>query len=126
MIMNEKCREISGCGPWRRPTIRNPDYKGVWKAPLINNPAYIGKWEQKRIPNPDYFEDFHPYKFTPVAAVGFELWTLQNGIIFDNIYIGHDEKEAFDLVENFWRGKSNLEHEERVAEGSKKVSLLLP
>ena len=38
MIPNPACKV--GCGEWKRPTIKNPAYKGDWKAPLIDNPEY--------------------------------------------------------------------------------------
>jgi len=106
---------VSGCGEWKKPTKRNPLYKGKWKAPYIDNPAYKGVWHPRQIPNPDYFEDLHPSKLTPIGAIGFELWTLQDGILFDNIYIGKSEKEASHLAETLWRPKYDSE----VAEGVK-------
>jgi calnexin len=71
---------------------------------LIDNPAYKGIWKPRKIPNPAYFEDKTPSNFEPMGAVGFEIWTMQNDILFDNIYIGHSiedaeklRKETFDL-----------------------------
>ncbi|CAL1280656.1 unnamed protein product [Larinioides sclopetarius] len=103
LINNPKCEKI-GCGKWKAPMIDNPKYKGKWRAPLIDNPNYKGKWKPKRIPNPHYFEDKYPYKMTPIAAVGFELWSMVDGIMFDNIIITDDmyvaehwAAETFDL-----------------------------
>ncbi|GIY78081.1 hypothetical protein CDAR_282891 [Caerostris darwini] len=103
LINNPKCEKI-GCGKWKAPLIDNPSYKGKWRAPLIDNPNYKGKWKPKRIPNPHYFEDKYPYKMTPIAAVGFELWSMVDGIMFDNIIITDDvyvaehwASETFDL-----------------------------
>ena len=39
MIPNPKCSQ-GGCGAWKRPTKRNPLYKGKWRARRIKNPAY--------------------------------------------------------------------------------------
>jgi hypothetical protein len=44
-----------GCGEWKRPTIRNPDYKGKWFPPLIDNPDYKGPWAPRKIENKNYF-----------------------------------------------------------------------
>ena len=93
-VPNPKCSEASGCGPWERPTKMNPDYKGKWTAPMIDNPAYKGVWKPRNIPNPDFFEDKTPANFEPMGAIGFELWTMQNDILFDNIYIGHSVADA--------------------------------
>lgn len=103
-VPNPKCQEASGCGPWSSPMKKNPDYKGKWTAPLIDNPAYKGPWKPRKIANPSYFEDKTPSNFEPMGAIGFEIWTMQNDILFDNIYIGHSiedaeklRKETFDV-----------------------------
>ncbi|KAH0544207.1 hypothetical protein FGG08_001652 [Glutinoglossum americanum] len=96
-VNNPKCDEASGCGKWEPPTKKNPAYKGKWTAPLIDNPAYKGPWEPRKIPNPGYFEDKTPANFEPMGAVGFEIWTMQNDILFDNIYIGHSIEDAENL-----------------------------
>ena len=40
LLENPACKEAPGCGPWTKPTIDNPAFKGKWRAPLIDNPAY--------------------------------------------------------------------------------------
>ncbi|KAI9728015.1 MAG: hypothetical protein M1828_005420 [Chrysothrix sp. TS-e1954] len=94
MVQNPKCAEASGCGPWEKPKIKNPEYKGKWTAPLIDNPEYKGVWKPRKIANPDYFEDKTPSNLEPMGAIGFELWTMQANILFDNIYIGHSLEDA--------------------------------
>ncbi|KAI9894949.1 MAG: hypothetical protein M1814_000170 [Vezdaea aestivalis] len=103
-VPNPKCDEHAGCGKWEAPMKRNPKHRGVWTAPYIENPAYKGPWKPKQIKNPDYFNDKTPSTFEPMGAVGFEIWTMQNDILFDNIYIGHSvedakklQKETFDI-----------------------------
>ncbi|EOD50245.1 putative calnexin protein [Neofusicoccum parvum UCRNP2] len=103
-VPNAKCDEVSGCGPWTAPMKKNPAYKGKWTAPLIDNPDYKGPWAPRKIANPDYFEDKTPANFEPIGAIGFEIWTMQKDILFDNIYVGHSiedaetlQKEAFDV-----------------------------
>lgn len=63
-------------------------------APFIDNPLYKGIWEPKKIANPDYFEDKNPANLEPIGALGFEIWTMQSDILFDNIYIGHSVADA--------------------------------
>lgn len=92
-IPNIKCEMAPGCGEWERPMKSNPAYKGKWQAPLIDNPNYNGVWKPRDIPNPDSFEVDRP-DFEPVAAIGIEIWTMQDGILFDNILITGDEKVA--------------------------------
>jgi calnexin len=104
LINNPLCADASGCGPWSKPMIDNPDYKGKWFAPMINNPGYKGKWKPAKIPNPDYYHDDEPFKMTPIAGVGIELWTMSDNIYFDNLLITDDvsladgfASETFDL-----------------------------
>lgn len=93
-VPNPKCAEVSGCGKWEKPMIKNPAYKGKWNAPLIDNPAYKGVWAPRKIKNPGYFEDKTPSNLEPMGAIGFEIWTMQANILFDNIYIGHSIEDA--------------------------------
>lgn len=108
-VPNPKCSEVSGCGPWTKPMKKNPDYKGKWTAPYIDNPAYKGVWAPRKIKNPNYFEDKNPANFEPMGALGFEIWTMQNNILFDNIYIGHSVDDARKLAEETFFKKHPVE-----------------
>ncbi|CAG9563401.1 unnamed protein product [Danaus chrysippus] len=94
LVDNPRCAAAPGCGTWAPPTIPNPKYKGIWRAPLIPNPNYKGKWSPRRIPNPDYFNDEHPFRMTPIHAVGFELWSMSPMLLFDNLIITDDPTVA--------------------------------
>ena len=128
LINNPACEAAPGCGHWKAPMIANPKFKGVWRAPMIDNPNYKGKWRPRRIPNPDFFEDKHPFNMAPVVrtpilhknyfvltgtyssfkgAIGIELWSMSDNILFDNFIITDDirvselwAKETFDLKRN--------------------------
>ena len=106
-IGNPKCSV--GCGTWKAPTVKNPKYKGIWKRPTIKNPLYKGVWAAKKIPNPDYYEDLHPHNFEPIEAIGFEIWTMSEGITFDNIYLGFDEKKAMEFAQETFSPKFKVE-----------------
>lgn len=108
-VPNPTCAEVSGCGPWTKPMKKNPDYKGKWSAPYIDNPAYQGPWAPRKIKNPDYFEDKTPANFEPMGAIGFEIWTMQNDILFDNVYIGHSVEDARKLAEESFFVKRPVE-----------------
>jgi len=87
-------------GEWERPTIPNPDFKGEWSAKKIPNPLYKGEWEHPEIANPEYVDRDDLYLFdAPAAFVGFELWQVKAGTIFDNIIVTDDAKEAAKLAE---------------------------
>lgn len=114
-IENPKCEDAPGCGVWKRPMKRNPAYKGKWHAPLIDNPNYKGIWKPQQIPNPAYFELDKP-DFEPIAAIGIEIWTMQDGILFDNILIASDEKVAETYRQTTWKPKFEVEKEKQKAE----------
>merc|ERR1711937_288263 len=74
-------------GEWEAPMKDNPDYKGDWKAKRISNPEYKGVWEAKKIDNPEYVDDDEVYKFDEFGFIGFDLWQVKGGTIFDNVII---------------------------------------
>jgi len=119
LVLNPKCKEISGCGPWTHPMKKNPDYKGKWAAALIDNPVYKGPWAPRKISNPGYFEDKTPANFEPMGAIGFEIWTMQNDILFDNIYIGHSIQDAEALRKETFDIKKPIEVAEEEAQKPK-------
>lgn len=110
-IPNPKCSQegVEGCGKWNVPMISNPNYKGKWSAPFIGNPAWKGDWEPRKIQNPKFFEDLNPSNFNPIAGIGFELWTMDEDILFDNIYVGHDPQEAKQFSEETFSIKKTIE-----------------
>ncbi|GAA6007194.1 hypothetical protein JCM11491_003039 [Sporobolomyces phaffii] len=108
-VPNPACQTASGCGPWKRPEIANPAYKGKWFAPLIDNPDYKGPWAPRKISNPDYFEDNEPANFNKIAGIGFELWSMTDDILFDNIFIGTSESDLATFVSETYAVKAPLE-----------------
>ncbi|KAG0152344.1 hypothetical protein CROQUDRAFT_649731 [Cronartium quercuum f. sp. fusiforme G11] len=108
-VPNPKCESAPGCGEWVRPMKANPAYKGKWIAPMIDNPAYKGVWAPKKIANPDFFEDKTPSNFEPMAGIGIELWTMQEDILFDNIYVGHSEADAAAFAKETFDVKAMIE-----------------
>jgi calnexin len=119
-VPNPKCGDVSGCGPWSKPLIKNPNYKGKWTAPYVDNPEYKGPWAPRKIKNPDYYEDKTPSNFEPMGAIGFEIWTMQSDILFDNIYIGHSIEDAEKLAEETFHVKHPIEKALLDAEKPKK------
>lgn len=65
--------------------------QGIWSAPLI--------------PNPDFKDDPALYKLPPIKYVGFELWQVKAGSIFDNIMVTDSLDEALAFAKETW-GKS--------------------
>jgi calreticulin len=91
-------------GDWEAPMIDNADFKGAWKAKRIDNPAYKGEWKAKQLPNADFVEDVYPYD--DVGSVGFELWTVNAGSLFDNIFVADNLDAAWAHADANW-GKIN-------------------
>ncbi|KAH6666579.1 calreticulin [Halenospora varia] len=118
-VPNPKCDDASGCGKWEKPLVKNPAYKGKWTAPYIDNPAYKGVWAPRKIKNPDFYEDKTPSNLEPMGAIGFEIWTMQSDILFDNIYIGHSVADAEKFAEETFFEKHPIEQLIELAEKPK-------
>jgi len=88
-------------GEWEAPTKDNPDYKGEWRVKRISNPAYVGVWEAKKIANPDYVDDDSVYKYDDFGFVGFDLWQVKGGTIFDNVIVCDDDADADAFAEKW-------------------------
>ena len=79
--------------------IDNPEYEGPWKPRMIDNPEYKGEWEHPMIPNPEYMEDPDLYmRCKDCTHVGFELWQVKSGTIFDDIIVTDSLEEAKALL----------------------------
>merc|ERR1719426_481227 len=106
-------------GEWEAPMKDNPEYKGEWIAKRISNPAYKGVWEAKKIANPEYVDDDSVYKYDEFGFLGFDLWQVKGGTIFDNIIITDDVAEA-DKFAAKWKALSTVEKEKKKAEDDSK------
>lgn len=53
-----------------------------------------GIWVHPEIDNPEYAPDASIGKFEEICAVGFDLWQVKSGTIFDNVLITDDAAEA--------------------------------
>jgi calreticulin len=89
-------------GEWEPPMIDNPDYKGEWKPKQIKNPDYKGTWVHPEIDNPDYVPDDKLYLYKDIGAIGFDLWQVKAGTIFDNLMVTDDPDEAKTFAEETW------------------------
>merc|ERR1712084_64794 len=108
-------------GEWEAPMIDNPEYKGEWSVKRISNPAYKGFWEQKKIANPEYKDDDNLYSFADFGFLGFDLWQVKGGTIFDNIILTDDTAEA-DAFAKKWKELSEVEKSKKKEEDEAKKS----
>jgi len=102
-------------GEWEAPMKDNPAYKGDWHGKRISNPAYKGFWEAKKIANPEYEDDDTIYKYADFGFIGFDLWQVKGGTIFDNVIITDDKAEADSLAKR-WQELSKLEKSKKEEE----------
>jgi len=101
--------------------IDNPEYKGEWSVKRISNPAYKGFWEQKKIANPEYKDDDNLYSFADFGFLGFDLWQVKGGTIFDNIILTDDKAEA-DSFAKKWKELNEFEKSKKKEEDEAKKS----
>merc|ERR1712028_8984 len=106
-------------GEWEVPMKDNSEYKGEWSAKRISNPAYKGFWEAKKIANPEYKDDDSLYKYADFGFLGFDLWQVKGGSIFDNIILTDDKAEADAFVKK-WKDLSEVEKSKKKEEDDSK------
>merc|ERR1711972_709320 len=85
----------------------------------ISNPAYKGLWEAKKIANPEYEDDDTVYKYADFGFIGFDLWQVKGGTIFDNVIITDDKAEA-DSFAKKWKALSESEKSKKEEEEKSK------
>lgn len=108
-------------GAWEPPKVDNPEYKGPWKARMIPNPDYKGEWVHPMIPNPDYVEDKELYvRCKECSHIGFELWQVTAGVVFDDIIVTDSLEEANEYAKNTYLKKRDGEKNMFDAEEIKK------
>merc|ERR1711920_334094 len=108
-------------GEWEAPMKDNPEYKGEWFAKRISNPAYKGFWEAKKIANPEYEDDDAVYKYADFGFIGFDLWQVKGGTIFDNVIVTDDVAEADNFAKR-WKELSDFEKLKKKEEDDSKSS----
>merc|ERR1712226_337385 len=113
-------------GKWEAPMIDNPAYEGPWSPKLIDNPDYKGPWEHPMIPNPDYVYDdtMHAVCANGCTHVGFELWQVKSGTIFDDILVTDSLEEAQKFAQDTFFKKKDGEKkmEEKSKEEERKAA----
>merc|ERR1712228_887412 len=97
-----------------------------WHVKRISNPAYKGVWEAKKIANPEYVDDDALGQYDDFGFLGFDLWQVKGGTIFDNVIVTDDAAEA-DAFSKKWKALSEhetakkKEDDEKKAEADKKA-----
>merc|ERR1712187_598575 len=113
-------------GEWEAPMIDNPAYEGPWSPKMIDNPDYKGPWDHPMIPNPDYVYDDSMYAVCANGGthIGFELWQVNSGTIFDDIIVTDSLEEAQKFAEDTYFKKKDGEKkmEEKAKEEEKSAA----
>merc|ERR1711874_272337 len=73
-----------------KPEDWDDEMDGEWEPPMIDNPEY----------NADDAKELG--KFDEVCKIGFDLWQVKSGTIFDNILITDDVDEAKKIGDETW------------------------
>merc|ERR1719352_1850094 len=106
----------------KKPDDWDDEEDGDWEAPMKDNPEYKGEWMAKKIDNPEYVDDDAVYKYADFGFIGFDLWQVKGGTIFDNVIVCDDKAEA-DAFAAKWKALSEVEKaEKKKEEDSKKDS----
>jgi len=62
-----------------------------------------GAWVHPEIDNPEYVQDDEIYRRNEICGLGFDLWQVKAGTIFDNVLITDDAAHARQVGEDVWR-----------------------
>ena len=137
-------------GPWKAKMIANPAYKGVWVrcararargraandahaarcTPLLTHrpaasPAAARPAPQvhPEIDNPDFKDDKEVHAVcNPCTHVGFELWQVKAGTIFDDIIVSDSTSEVEDWVKAHYSAKKEGEAAKKAEKDAAKAA----
>jgi len=99
-------------GEWEAPMKDNAEYKGEWSVKRIENQEYKGFWAAKKIDNPEYEDDDAVYKYPDFGFIGFDLWQVKGGTIFDNVLVCDDKADTAAFTAQ-WKALSEHEKAEK-------------
>merc|ERR1712194_281705 len=74
-----------------------------------------------KIANPEYEDDDKLYKYDSIGFIGFDLWQVKGGSIFDNVVITDDVATA-DKFATLWKELSEVEKAKKLEEDAKKTA----
>jgi len=97
-------------GEWEPPMVDNPDWER-WEPKMIPNPDYKGPWKHPMVTNPEYAPDDQLFAVCDEGCthVGFELWQVKSGTVFDDIIITDSLEEAQKFAEDTFFKKKDGE-----------------
>merc|ERR1712029_532872 len=87
-----------------KPEDWDDEMDGEWEPPMIDNPEYKGERKPRQIDNPEYDAEEAKTlgKYDEICKIGFDLWQVKSGTIFDNVLITDDIAEAKKIGDETW------------------------
>ncbi len=85
------------------------DESEEWAPRTMENPAYKGEWSAPLVANPDYKVDPTLAVYKNLGHLGFDLWQVKSGTIFDNILVTDDFSEAQKALDTLFAPFQELE-----------------
>ena len=79
---------------------------------MINGGVVLwqGVWKPRKIANPEHFVDKTPLKnLGAIGGVAIEIWTMDEGYYFSNIFVGTDKEQAAKYRQSHWAAKKEIE-----------------
>ena len=95
-------------GTWTAPEIDNPDFT-EWAPRMIPNPAFKGAWQPPHIPNPKFQVDPSVAVYQDLGHIGFDLWQVKAGTIFDNLLVTDELSVAQKQLEDLFASLKEAE-----------------
>merc|ERR1719234_2649144 len=94
-----------------KPEDWDDEMDGEWEPPMIDNPEFKGEWKPRQIDNPEYNADdaLTIAKYDENCKIGFDLWQVKSGTIFDNLLITDDPAVAKKQGEDLWAATRDAE-----------------
>lgn len=69
-----------------------------------------GPWAPRKIANPDHFLDEVPLQnLGAIGGVAIEIWTMDEGYLFDNVLIANEASDAEQKRTSLWAPKKEAE-----------------
>ncbi|KAJ6237752.1 calreticulin and calnexin [Anaeramoeba flamelloides] len=98
-------------GEWEPPLIANEKWKKKWVQRKILNPEWRGEWEPRKIYDKLYWDDRTPYKLDTIYGIGFEIWSVNKNVFFDDIILSTNDHKSliWDYAEKIWKPKYNTQ-----------------
>lgn len=118
-ILTDKLLQFGFENSWRRlcetPLGKSRELIQPPPSFQIDNPAYKGPWVHPEIDNAEYSPDASLYKRSEICALGFDLWQVKSGTIFDNILFTDDievAKERGEALKKTLEGEKKMKSEQ--------------